>query len=93
MANVNVNAVVSDGQFSRVSSTYDNLKASLTITEETVETVVQSKGLILTTVFKIKACLAEVPALLFIEGCNGVNCLAHNDVLFFYYRNLINSKI
>ena len=36
MANVNVNVVVSDGQFSGMSSTYDNSKASLTITEETV---------------------------------------------------------
>ena len=36
MANMNVNAVVLDGPFSRMSSTYDNLKASLTITEETV---------------------------------------------------------
>ena len=34
MANVNVNVFASDGPFSRMSSTYDNLKASLAITEE-----------------------------------------------------------
>ena len=69
MAKMIVNAVVSDGQFSRMSSTYDNLKASLGIIGETVQTMVKSTCWCIfwtvtlrnkTIVFKIKRLFASL---------------------------------